>query len=96
MQRTQGFWEVKDNELMINSERYQKIKDGLKVLHYNKLNWNNPLIMKIINVNKQYPMRKIINILEQYYWKFDTYERFLENIGEKLNRNITNIDQIVL
>lgn|GEM_PF-4579660 len=93
----QSFWETSsDGELSINSKRYQEIKEGLEVKHYNKLPWNHKTILKIIENNKQYSTRKVITLLEMYYWKHNNFEEFIKNIEGKLNLNILNVSEIIL
>ncbi|MEA4926329.1 MAG: hypothetical protein VB084_13585 [Syntrophomonadaceae bacterium] len=89
------FWEVKDGEVIINSQKYQEISKKLKVKHYNKLNWNHPIILKIIELNPQYCMRKVVTMLEMYYWKFDTYEEFIKYLEIYLSRDVTNVDLMI-
>lgn len=93
---TQSFWEVTDEGLSINPERYQEISKGLEVKHYNKLKWNHPILLKIIELNQKYSMRKVITKLEIYYWKHNSFKEFIENIERKVNSNITDIDIIIL
>lgn len=91
----QSFWEVNESGISINSELYQKVKKELEVKHYNKLNWNHPIILKVIKMNPNYSTRKVITMLEMYYWKFDTYEQFINNIKDKTNNEVFDIYQII-
>ena len=91
-----SFWETTDEGISINFEKYREIQEGLEVKHYNKLNWNKPIILGIIENNKQYSMRKVITKLQIYYWKFEDEKRFLENIEEKLNKGMVDVDDLIL
>ena len=96
MQLQTSFWEVTDEGININFEKYREIQEGLEVKHYNKLLWNNPIILQIIENNKQYSMRKVIIKLQTYYWKFDTFDKFINNIERKVNNNILDVDTLIL